>query len=146
MRHTTWLAGALAAALLVSGCAAKAPAADLAAEAQAVRDRSAEWLKLAQAKDSAGIASGIFTSDATTLYDGEIYHGSAEIQASLEADNAEAPDAAISWTTSDVNVAASGDLAYECGNFTFDQDGDGEAAATTGEYVTVWTKSDGIWR
>jgi len=134
---------------LAAGCAKpapEAPAVDVAAEAQAVRDRSAAWLQLAQAKDSAGIANGIFTSDAATLYDGKILKGPAAIQADLEAQVAETPNATTSWSTSDVKVAASGDLAYERGAFTFDPDGAESKPATSGEYVTVWTKVDGTWR
>lgn len=140
---------AAACAALAAGCAKpapEAPAVDLAAEAQAVRDRSVAWLQMAQAKDVAGIVSGVFTANGVALFDGDIRKGSAELQAGMEADNAQAPDASISWTTSDVQVAASGDLAYELGSFSFDPDGDGEAQATTGEYVTVWTKADGTWR
>lgn len=146
MRQVTWFAAALATALVASGCAAKAPPVDVAAEAQAVRDRSAEWLKLAQAKDAAGIAGGIYTADAITLFDGSIRHGAAEIQAGMEAETAAMPNATISWTTSDVRVSSSGDMAYETGSWTFDPDGDGEQPSTTGEFVTVWVKADGAWR
>jgi uncharacterized protein (TIGR02246 family) len=135
--------------VLVAGCAKpapEAPAVDLAAEAQAVRDRSAAWMQLSQAKDVAGIVDGIFTADAMTISDGKIRKGSAEIRAAFEADMAAAPNAAISWTTNHVHVAASGDLAYELGSFSFDPDGAGEAAAEEGEFVTVWTKVDGTWR
>jgi uncharacterized protein (TIGR02246 family) len=146
MRQLNWLAAALAAAVMAAGCAAKAPAVDTAAEAQAVRDRSAEWLKLAQAKDAAGIASGIYTTDAVTMFDGQIRKGAAEIQAGMEAETAAMPNATISWTTSDVRVSASGDMAYETGSWTFDPDGDGEALSMSGEFITVWTKVDGTWR
>lgn len=146
MRQLNWIMGALAAALLASACAQQAPAVDVAAEAQAVRDRSAEWLKLAQAKDAAGIANGLYTADAVTLFDGEIRHGAAEIQAGMEAETAAMPDATIEWTTTDVRVAASGDMAYETGSWTFDPDGAGEQPAMSGEFVTVWVKSDGTWR
>jgi uncharacterized protein (TIGR02246 family) len=146
MRQVTWFAAVLATALVAAGCAAKAPAVDAAAEAQAVRDRSAEWLKLAQARDAAGIASGIYTADAITLFDGEIRHGAAEIQAGMEAEIAAMPNSTINWTTTDVRVAASGDIAYETGAWTFDPDGDGEQPAMSGEFVTVWVKSDGTWR
>jgi uncharacterized protein (TIGR02246 family) len=135
--------------VLVAGCAKpapEAPAVDLAAEAQAVRDRSAAWMQLSQAKDVAGIVDGIFTADAMTISDGKIRKGSAEIRAAFEADMAAAPNAAISWTTNHVHVAASGDLAYELGSFSFDPDGACEAAAEEGEFVTVWTKVDGTWR
>ena len=135
---------------LMTGCAKpapEAPAIDLAAEAQAVRDRSAAWLKMEQAHDAAGIASGVFAADAVTLFDGDISHGAAEIQAAMEGNYAKLPaEATSSWTTTDVQVAASGDLAYELGTFSFDADGAGEKAANEGEYVTVWTKADGSWR
>jgi ketosteroid isomerase-like protein len=140
---------AIAAGLLATGCAkkeAEAPAVDLAAEAQAVRDRSAEWMKLAQAKDAAGIASGILATNVVTMYDGVINEGSAAAQATSEANNAARPNSTISWVTDEVHVAASGDLAYELGTSTEDADGDGEAAPATGRYVTVWTKADGTWR
>lgn len=149
MRVAKMILVAAACAGLAAGCAKpapEAPAVDLAAEAQAVRDRSAAWLQMAQAKDFAGIASGIFASDAVAMFDGDIRKGSAELQAGMEADNTKAPNASISWATSDVKVATSGDLAYELGSFTFDSDGTGEAAAVDGEYVTVWTKADGTWR
>ncbi|HEU0226036.1 MAG TPA: nuclear transport factor 2 family protein [Steroidobacteraceae bacterium] len=146
MRQLNWLAAALAAALVAAGCAAKAPAVDTAAEAEAVRERSAEWLRLAQAKDAAAIAGGIYTSDAVTMFDGQIRKGAAEIQAGMEAETAAMPNSTISWTTSDVRVASSGDMAWETGSWTFDPDGDGAQPAINGEFITVWTKVDGTWR
>lgn len=146
MRHLNWMAGAIAAALLAAACAPQAPAVDVAAEAQAIRDRSAEWLELAKAKDVAAIANGIYTADAVTLFDGTIRRGTAEIQAGMEAEMAAMPDAMLDWTTTDVRVASSGDMAYETGNWTFDPDGGGEKPSMSGEYVTVWVKADGVWR
>jgi len=140
---------ALAASIFAVACAKpapEAPAIDLAAEAQAVRDRSAAWMQLSQARDVAGVVDGVFTADAVTIGDGNIRKGSAEIRAALEAETAAMPNATISWTTNHVHVAASGDLAYELGSFSFDPDGAGEAAAEEGEFVTVWTKVDGTWR
>lgn len=32
------------------------------------------------------------------------------------------------------------------GQWTFDPDGEGEATAETGEYLTVWKKIDGEWK
>lgn len=149
MRARILMLVAAACGVLAAGCAKpapEAPAVDLAAEAQAVRDRSAAWMQMSQAKDVAGIVDGVFTTDAVTISDGNVRKGSAEIRAAFEADLAKAPNATISWTTSHVHVAASGDLAYELGSFSFDPDGAGEAAAEEGEFVTVWTKVDGTWR
>jgi ketosteroid isomerase-like protein len=140
---------AAACGVLAAGCAKPAPetpAVDLAAEEQAIRDRSMEWLKLATAKDAAGIANGMLAANSVTMYDGVINEGAAAIQAATEAGYAARPNSTVTWTTDEVHVAASGDLAYELGTATEDADGDGEAAPTNGRYVTVWTKIDGTWR
>jgi ketosteroid isomerase-like protein len=149
MHTRTLIAAAVAAALLSTGCAKpkdEAPAVDIAAEEQAVRDRSMEWLKFATAKDVAAIASGILAANSVNMYDGVINEGAAAIQAAAEANIAARPNATVTWATDEVHVAASGDLAYELGTATEDPDGDGEAPSTTGRYVTVWTKADGSWR
>jgi uncharacterized protein (TIGR02246 family) len=140
----------LAAAAFMLGCAQPQPAApaiDLAAEAQAIRDRSAEWVTLVKARDADGIAS-LYTTDTVTMVDGALSHGAAEIRAAWAAEFAEHPESTVSstLTPTHVHVAASGDLGYELGTFNWDGDGAGEAAPITGEYVTVWVKSDGVWR
>jgi ketosteroid isomerase-like protein len=149
MHTRTLIAAAVAAALLSTGCAkptVEAPAVDIAAEEQAIRDRSMEWLKFSTAKDAAGIANGILAASSVTMYDGVINEGVAAVQAASEAGYAARPNATTTWVTDEVHVAASGDLAYELGTSTEDADGDGEAAPTNGRYVTVWTKADGSWR
>ena len=122
-----------------------ASAVDVAAEAEAIRGRSAKWLEYAQAKDDASIANEMFMADATTIFDGKVHRGRAEIQAGGEKESAENPDSTITWTTSHVEVAVSGELAYERGSWTHDPDGDGEAAAENGEYLTIWKNVDGTW-
>lgn len=121
------------------------PAVDLAAEAAAVRARSAEWLTLAQAKDAAGVAN-LFLDDGVSLFDGRIAIGKSAVQASQESNFAANPAGTITWTTASVDVAASGDLAVERGSSVADTDGEGAAPETVGEYVTVWKKVDGTWR
>ena len=145
------LAAAMAAVTLMTGCAAKkdeapaAPAIDVAAEEQAVRARSAEWLAAAQAKDIAATMT-VFAPDAITLFDGQIRRGAAEIQAGQEKELAEAPDLQVTWTTTAVTVAASGDLAWETGDVAVDADGAGPQPAESGAFSTVWRKIDGAWR
>lgn len=145
------IAAALASGIVLAGCAAKkdeapaAPAIDAAAEEQAIRARSAEWLAAAQAKDTAATMT-VFAADAITLFDGQIRRGTAEIQAGLEQEKAEAPDAQVTWTTDSVTIAASGDLAWETGQVASDPDGAGEKPARSGAFSTVWRKIDGQWR
>ena len=152
----TIFAMTLAAALLTTGCAKKeepkeepkveAPAIDLAAEEQAIRNRSGEWMNYANSKDAATIATGIFASDAVMISDDKAYKGSAEIQAALEEQMKKTPDALVSWTSDKVHVANSGELAVETGSFTFDPDGDGKKPAHQGSFATTWAKVDGQWR
>ena len=81
MKSRTIIAAALAATVLLAGCAKKqeapkeepkaaaAPVVDLAAEEQAVRNRSGEWMNYANSKDVASIANGIFASDGILISD-----------------------------------------------------------------------------
>lgn len=125
---------------------AAAPAVDLAAEEQAIRNRSAEWMNYANAKDAATIANDVYASDAITAYDGTVRRGTAEILAGANKDFAARPNSVISWTSDQVRVASSGDLALEIGSLTLDPDGEGKKPATRGAFVTVWAKVDGKWR
>lgn len=148
MRGRSWMMAAAALLALAAGCAQKeqAPAVDLAAEEKAIWDRSAEWLKLAQAKDTAAIVDTVFLPDAITNFDGTLRKGSAEIKTGLDQEMTDTPAARPAWTTTAVKVAASGDMAWETGEFTFDPDGAGETPAASGNFVTIWSKVDGVWR
>jgi ketosteroid isomerase-like protein len=121
------------------------PAVDLAAEEQAIRDASTAWLQAAQARDGAAI-DRYLAANAASIFDGRVLEGLEAMQASREQEWAANPDFTIEWWTTDVGVAASGDLAYERGSWTYDPDGAGEAPAENGEYLTVWKKIDGQWK
>lgn len=133
--------------IILTACAPQPapPAVDLAAEEQAIRDASATWLQAAQARDGATIDAFLAT-EATTIYDGRIRKGLDAIRDAREQEWTDQPDATISWTTNEVEVAASGDLAYERGHWITDPDGAGEAPEEHGEYLTVWKKTDGQWK
>jgi uncharacterized protein (TIGR02246 family) len=154
----TLFAMTLTAALLATGCAKKeepkdepnaepaAPAVDIAAEEQAIRNRSGEWMNYANSKDAASIANGIFAADGVLIADEKAHKGTAAIQAAMEAELKENPKSVVSWTSDNVRVAASGDLAVETGSFTMDPDGDGKKPAIQGSFATSWAKIDGQWR
>ena len=145
LRHTFCVVLAI---FFLAACAAQPaeePAVDLAAEAQAIRDASATWMQALQARDGATI-DGFFAADVTTIYDGKIRQGLPAIQAAREEGWTKNPDSTITWTTTAVEVAASGDLAIERGNWTEDPDGAGEKPEEHGEYITTWKKIDGQWK
>jgi uncharacterized protein (TIGR02246 family) len=58
------------------------------------------------------------------------------------------PGPGLSWQTSSVEVAHSGELAYETGNYNFVTiDKKGKTNDLKGKYVVVWKKqSDGSWK
>ena len=72
--------------------------------------------------------------------------GPPAIQAAMQAEFNETPNAAVSWTTNSVRVAAAGDMAYERGSWTVDPDGEGDLGENHGEYVTIYVKVDGEWK
>jgi ketosteroid isomerase-like protein len=87
----------------------------------------------------------MFASDGVMFSDGKAYKGPA-ILAKYEADVKENPDAILSWTSDQVRVAGSGDMAVEIGSYNFDPDGAGKKPAMQGSFATTWVKSDGEWR
>ena len=125
--------------------AAAAPAVDLAAEEQTIRDSSMQWLAADQGRDMLTMMSFI-DADMISVFDGQVERGRAAVEAATQARWEADPDGTLEWATSSVHVAASGDLAYELGVWTADPDGLADPASETGEFVCVWKKDDGEWK
>jgi len=131
-------------AAVIGACAQQtaAPAVDLAAEEQAVRDASAKWLTAAQAKDWAASAANFAPDGIGFMPNMAPMVGPAAVQANYEAEAAAMPNLIVNWTTDLVVVAASGDLAYETGTWTRTNEGQQD----TGKFITVWRKLEGQWK
>jgi uncharacterized protein (TIGR02246 family) len=136
---------------LSAACSTPAPApapavVDLAADEQAVRDISMQWLKLQNAKDMAGIAA-LFADDGTLFRENhDPVTGRAAIEAFLIKDKAENPSSTVGWTTDRVEVAPSGDLAVEHGTWADKNLGLKGTDEDNGKYVTVYRKVNGAWK
>ena len=89
-------------ALLAVGCAAEsapAPAVDVAADEQAIRDISMQWLELDRAKNAAGITA-LMADDGTWFREGrDPLVGAAAQQAYMTQDWAENPTGQVTWAT-----------------------------------------------
>jgi uncharacterized protein (TIGR02246 family) len=138
------------AVVLAAGCAQPAPAPppgpDLAAAEQAVRDMDARWLKAEQARDAA-TASSSLASDGIAYRDHvDPLKGPAAFQAYLEKEYAENPKAQISWTTDNVQVVATGDLAIQTGSYNLTGLGPKGDIEDKGRFVTVWKKVGNDWK
>lgn len=56
------------------------------------------------------------------------------------------PNVAISFGAARIEAAASGDLAYDYGAYSFAFDSDQGPYLEKGKYIVVWKKIDGAWR
>jgi uncharacterized protein (TIGR02246 family) len=117
------------------------------ADEAAIRAASADWNKAAQAKDFEKAAS-YYSEDAVDLVDkGALVKGKNSIRMVWK--DLLAPTApAVSFATTFVEVARSGDIAYEYGTTELTTTNKkGKPTVEKGKYATVWKKQpDGSWK
>jgi uncharacterized protein (TIGR02246 family) len=151
-RSTAQLASLLSVLIFLAACASEpqkpAPAPDTRkADEAAIRSASADWSKAAQAKDLDKIV-GVYTDDAVYFVNnGALVKGKDNIKMSWQP-MLGSPGTTLSWTTSYIEVARSGDLAYEYGTYSLVTEAKkGKPTEEKGKYVTVWRKQpDGSWK
>jgi len=125
---------------------APAPKPDITAEETAIRDSDARWLKAAQVRDAAGEAA-LFASDGVAYREHvEPLVGPAAFQAWAAKDYADNPNQNITWTTNSLEVAESGDLAVQTGEYHLTGLGPKGEGEDRGRFVTVWKKVEGAWK
>ncbi len=132
-------------AVLLVACTAEGPRVDVEAERIAVLAADRAWSEAALDVD--GFMS-YFTPDAVTLFAGA---PAAEGLEAIRSDTSElfgSPGFALSWSASEADVSACGDLAYTIGNYEItSNDASGNPLTRPGKYVTVWKKqADGQWK
>jgi uncharacterized protein (TIGR02246 family) len=142
--------------LFLSGCVVLfsftfvclAPAADTkSAIEKALRDLDAQWSAAAGAKDVDKTVS-FYSNDAIVMPPNASAATTKESIRSAWKEMLASPGAAISWRTTKVEVAKSGDLAYVSGTYEETMtDGSGKPVKDHGKYVEVWEKqADGTWK
>ncbi len=145
--------GFLCAAMALAACApppAPAPSAPpdtRAADEAALRAIIKDWAAAAQAKDAAKFVS-LYADDAVVMMAGAPdLRGLAAIREGIPA-MMQDPAFALSFEADTVEVARSGDLAYETGSYSMTMTGpDKKPATEMGHYVVVWRKgADGAWK
>jgi uncharacterized protein (TIGR02246 family) len=120
---------------------------DAAAEEQAIRALSQQWLAAHRDRDVNKVMT-YFADDAVTLYGPMRLVGRDAIRKGWEEQYAKAarerPDVTPSWQTTAVHVAQGGDMAYETG--TYDDSWNGGREHERGHFVTIWRKVGGQWK
>jgi uncharacterized protein (TIGR02246 family) len=148
MRSMTRLSIALAMAstCFVAFVAFSKTAAPAPIEAQ-LRNLDGAWESAVQAKDLERILS-FYAEDASGLFNGRpIVTGKAALKRDWQ-DILARPNLNLHWTPTRIDVAKSGDLAYDVGTVTSSMtDPKGNTVNFIGKYVVVWKKqADGNWQ
>ncbi|HEV8383495.1 MAG TPA: DUF4440 domain-containing protein [Candidatus Acidoferrales bacterium] len=138
--------------VVLAGCAQQPPAqppppADTrAADEAAIRTAATDWFKAAAAKDLEKTLS-YYTDDASMFPpNGPIATG-AEARRKVWMEMLAAPDLVFSGASTKVEVARSGDIAYETGTFEESFKAKGKPVKVVGKYVVVWKKQpNGQWK
>jgi ketosteroid isomerase-like protein len=138
--------GCVALLMLASGCNQQTPADTRAADAQTIRDLDTQWSKAVGAHDLDGTVS-YYSDDASVLAP------NAPIATTKEAIRAgwaasASPGVDLSFQPTKVEVASSGDMAYDVGTYAVSmKDAQGNPVTDHGKYVAVWKKqADGKWK
>lgn len=118
-----------------------------AADEAAIRAASAAWSQAATAKDLDKAVS-FYADDALVLPEkAPAIRGNENIRKDW-APVLALPGPGLSWRTSALQVARSGELAYETGAYNFViTDKKGKSTDYKGKYLLIWKKqSDGTWK
>jgi uncharacterized protein (TIGR02246 family) len=151
-RLTSFALAAIAGVVIFQGCSDTKPdpaklAAARAADEASIRAASAAWSAASQSKDL-DKAVAVYSDDAVGFTDGgPIATTRADLRAVWQQVFA-APDSSLTWKTTAVHVAQSGDIAYEYGAYSLaTNDKQGRITTQPGKYVLVWKKqADGSWK
>jgi uncharacterized protein (TIGR02246 family) len=114
---------------------------------QALRDLDAQWSAAAGAKDLEKTIS-FYSENALVLPTNAPVATTKEAIRNTWKDLLASPSLAISWKTTKVEVAKSGDIAYMTGTYELTMnDASGKPINDRGKYVEVWKKqTDGKWK
>jgi uncharacterized protein (TIGR02246 family) len=118
-----------------------------AADEAAIRAASQEWSNAASSRDLEKAVS-FYADDATYNPPGAPLAAGKDAIRKVWANVVAIPGGNLRWVTSKVEVARSGDLAYDTGAYTLTKnDASGKPVTAAGKYVVVWKKqADGKWK
>ena len=132
------------ACLLLIGCS-RAPVVGTNADVDSIRALSRQWTDAIIARDIDKILNG-YALDAVQLQANvPIMSGRVAIRLWYRS---WLSDTTLTYTASTIaiNVAESGDLAYERGTYSFSQNTLKGRINEAGKYLTIWKKIDGRWK
>ena len=118
---------------------------DTAAEAQAIRELSRQWVATVATKDPAAVVK-FYTDDGVLLPQGAALAEGHDAIAKVWRGYFDLPDFSLTFSPTKINVSSSGDMAYEIGTYALGFRGDKGLEQEKGKYVVVWRKVGGTWK
>jgi ketosteroid isomerase-like protein len=122
------------------------PATDHSADEAAIRKIDVAWSHAAETKDLDGLMAPYATDGSILPFNAPIATGTAAIRKVWAALIAE-PGYALHFASTKIEIAASGDMAYDLGTFELKlNDAQGNPMIIPGKFVITWKKIDGTWK
>lgn len=119
---------------------------DLKSEENSIREISKHWLDLENKRDYNAIAD-LFAEDGVAYRPNhDPIKGTDALKKYFSEQGQKNPKEVTDWSTDRVDVANSGDLAVEYGNYTSKNSGMSGNESDKGNYVTVYRKDNGKWK
>lgn len=147
-RHSQLTAAGIAGLILLSLVPSRGQeSSKQAATENALKEMDVQWAAAAQAKDLEKTVS-YYAENAVVMPPNSPALTTREAIRSAWKEMIEAPDAALTWKATKVEVAKSGDLAYVTGTYEDTRkDADGKTVSDHGKYLEVMKKqADGAWK
>jgi uncharacterized protein (TIGR02246 family) len=117
-----------------------------AADEAAIRAADAAWSKAAESKDAAATAAFYADNAALMAPGAPVTSGKDAILKAFTGMMAD-KNFALKFAPTKIEVAKSGDLAYDLGDYELTLSNKGKAFTTKGVYVVLWGKqADGNWK
>ncbi len=124
---------------------ARAPRVDVEAEANAIREISRQWLAAELRKDVKTV-SGFYAADAIEMPSNAPAIAGRDSILGWYGSWLSPAGVNMSFEARKIEVAASGDIAYERGTYRFTQESPRGQTDDVGKYITIWRKTDGKWQ
>jgi uncharacterized protein (TIGR02246 family) len=118
---------------------------DLRKEKEAIRSRITEWVAIVKTKDAKKVVQFYATDGRFLAPHAPMAQGRAQVAAAWDG-LLKLPNVSLTFGPVLIEVAHSGEMAYDVGNYSLAFDGPHGRAKDEGKYVVVWKKEDGEWK
>lgn len=132
--------------ILFTGCQEAGPTVDIEAEKQMIAELSQQWADAESRKDLEGSLSMIWDDAVWLPPDAEVVEGIDAISQLYQDFFEQVPYSSLSIVPTAITVAASGDVAYNWGNFNLGFDGPDAPPIVTMKFIATWEKRGGQWK